>query len=137
MATWLIKSEPTKYSWADLERDGRTYWDGVRNPQARNNMKAMKEGDLCLYYHSNEGKDVVGVARVVKEAYQDPTTRDNRWVVVDVVPEVALVEPVPLKTLRADKRTAEMKMVRQVRLSVSPVTASEFKAILSLGKTKL
>ncbi len=90
MNYWLIKSEPFKYSWDDLARDGRTYWDGVRNAQARNNLQEMKRGDLCLYYHSNEGKEIVGIARVVKSAYPDPTTEDPRWVVVDIAPRARL-----------------------------------------------
>jgi predicted RNA-binding protein with PUA-like domain len=137
MAFWLIKSEPYKYGWDQLQRDRRTFWDGVRNYQARNNLQAMKRGDLCLFYHSNEGLEVVGIARVAREAYQDPTTDDDRWVVVDVVPHKALAEPVPLSTLKTSPRTKGMGLIRQGRLSVSPVTAAEFRAVLALGKTKL
>ena len=136
MACWLIKSEPCKYSWEDLRRDRRTYWDGVRNYKARNNLQAMKGGDLCLFYHSNEGLEVVGIARVVKEAYPDPTTDDPRWVVVDVVPEKTLERTVPLSTLKTDRRTRNMEMVRQGRLSVSKVTDGELRAILDLAATK-
>ena len=93
---WLVKSEPFKYSWDQFVKDGSTYWDGVRNYQARNNLKAMKKGDRVLYYHSNEGLEVVGVAQVIKEAYQDPTTDDERWVVVDLKPVKKLKKPVPL-----------------------------------------
>ncbi|MEE8581075.1 MAG: EVE domain-containing protein [Myxococcota bacterium] len=93
---WLVKSEPLKYSWRDLLRDGATYWDGVRNAEARNNLAAMKRGDLALYYHSNEGKEVVGVARVTRESYPDPTTSDERWLVVVVEPVVAFALPVSL-----------------------------------------
>ncbi len=135
MNYWLLKSEPGKYSWDDLTRDGKTYWDGVRNAQARNNLQQMKRGDLCLYYHSNEGKEVVGVAQVVKSAYPDPTTEDPRWVVVDVAPRKPLVRSVPLSELRTCSATSNMAMVRQGRLSVSPVRAAEFRAVLKLGET--
>jgi predicted RNA-binding protein with PUA-like domain len=134
---WLIKSEPFKYAWDDLVRDGRTYWDGVRNAQARNNLQAMKRGDLCLYYHSNVGKEIVGIAGVVKSAYPDPTTEDPRWVVVDVAPRKPLTRFVPLSELRTHPGTSEMAVVRQSRLSVCPVRPAEFKAILQLGKTKI
>ena len=137
MNYWLIKSEPFKYSWDDLARDGRTYWDGVRNAQARNNLQEMKRGDLCLYYHSNEGKEIVGIARVVKSAYPDPTTEDPRWVVVDVAPRVRLARSVPLSELRTSSATSGMAVVRQSRLSVSPVRPAEFQAVLKLGKTKI
>lgn len=134
---WLIKSEPFKYSWEEFVSDGSTYWDGVRNYQARNNLHAMRVGDLALYYHSNEGKEVVGVARVKKRAYQDPTTNDERWVVVDVEPIKALTEPVGLAAIKADPKLTEMALVRQGRLSVTPVSAGEFHHVLKLGKTKL
>jgi len=137
MAFWLIKSEPTKYGWDQLRRDRRTYWDGVRNYQARNNLQSMKRGDLCLFYHSNEGLEIVGIARVAREAYQDPTTDDDRWAVVDVVPHKTLAEPVPLATLKTNPGTKGMALIRQGRLSVSPVTTPEFRAVLALGKTKL
>ena len=137
MAYWLIKSEPLQYSWKALRKDRRTYWDGVRNYMARNHLAAMKRGDLCLFYHSNEGLEVVGIARVVKEAYPDPTADDPRWVVVDVVPHKTLKRPVSLSVLKADRRTRDMEMVRQSRLSVSRVTAPEFRAILELGDAKL
>ena len=134
---WLIKSDPFKYSWEEFVSDGSTYWDGVRNYQARNNLHAMRVGDLALYYHSNEGKEVVGVARVKKRAYQDPTTNDERWVVVDVEPIKALTEPVGLAAIKADPKLTEMALVRQGRLSVTPVSAGEFRHVLKLGKTKL
>ena len=133
MAYWLIKSEPFKYSWDTFVREKKTCWDGVRNYQARNNLKTMGKGDLCLYYHSNEGKEIVGVARVVREAYQDPTTDDDRWVAVDLVPERALSRPVPLSVLKEDSRTKEMALVRQGRLSVGPVTDEEFVAVVDLA----
>ena len=131
---WLVKSEPFKYSWDDLVKDGSTYWDGVRNYQARNNLKAMKKGDRALYYHSNEGKEVVGVVEITREHYQDPTTDDDRWVVVDVKPVKKLKNPVTLEQIKADPAFAEMKLVRQSRLSVSPVTEDEFQRVLDLGR---
>ncbi|MBW2267067.1 MAG: EVE domain-containing protein [Deltaproteobacteria bacterium] len=134
---WLAKSEPSKYSWADLVRDGSTYWDGVRNAQARNNLAAMSKGDHVLYYHSNEGKEVVGVARVTREAYQDPTTDDDRWLVVDLTPVKALVQPVTLATIKADDKLAEIPLVKQSRLSVMPIDERSFERILKLGRTKL
>ncbi len=132
---WLVKSEPTKYSWDQFVKDGSTYWDGVRNYTARNNLQAMKKSDLVLYYHSNEGKEVVGVARVVKESYPDPTTDDDRWVVVDLKPVKALKEPVTLVQIKADAPLAEMVLVKQSRLSVMPVEKKAFDRILKLGKT--
>jgi len=134
---WLVKSEPFKYAWDELVKDRSTFWDGVRNYEARNNLAAMGKGDLVLYYHSNEGKEVVGVARVAKTAYPDPTTDDERWVVVDVVPVVALAEPVSLAAIKADPKLADMQLLRRSRLSVVPVSRAEFDRILSLGKTKL
>ena len=134
---WLVKSEPSKYSWDQFVKDGSTYWDGVRNYTARNNLREMKKGDLAFYYHSNEGKDVVGVARVTKESYQDPTTDDDRWLVVDFQPVKALKEPVTLAQIKADPKLAEMALVKQSRLSVGPVTKKEFEHILKLGKTTL
>ncbi len=136
-AHWLVKSEPFKYSWDDLVRDGSTYWDGVRNAQARNNLRAMAVGDLVLYYHSNEGKEVVGVAKVKKTAYQDPTTDDERWVVVDVVPVKALAEFVTLSDIKAEPRLSEVALIKQSRLSVMPIEKKHFDVILKLGKTKL
>lgn len=132
---WLVKSEPFKYSWEDLVKDGSTYWDGVRNYMARNNLRDMKKGDLALYYHSNEGKEIVGVAKITRESYQDPTTEDDRWVVVDVAPVKALKEPVTLAQIREDKPLAEIAMLKYNRLSVVPIKAAEFKRILKLGKT--
>jgi predicted RNA-binding protein with PUA-like domain len=132
-----MKSEPFKYSWDQLVKDGSTYWDGVRNYEARNNLAAMKVGDLALYYHSNEGKEVVGVARVRKESYPDPTTDDERWVVVDLEPVKPLSEPVTLATVKADPKLAETPLVKQSRLSVMPIAKPAFDRILRLGKTKL
>ena len=134
---WLMKSEPFKYSWDDLVRDGRTYWDGVRNYEARNNLAAMRSGDLALYYHSNEGKEIVGVAEVVREAYPDPTSEDPRWVVVDVVPVVPFSEPVTLAMIKSDPALPEIALVRRGRLSVVPLTAPEFRHVAKLGRTKV
>ncbi len=134
---WLVKSEPFKYSWDNLVADGSTYWDGVRNYMARNNLQAMKKGDLALYYHSNEGKEVVGVARVTREFYPDPTTDDERWVVVDFEPVKPLNEPVGLSQIREDPELRDIAMLRYNRLSVAPVTRPEFRRILKLGKTSV
>jgi predicted RNA-binding protein with PUA-like domain len=130
---WLVKSEPFKYSWDKFNVDGRTFWDGVRNYQARNNLRDMKEGDLVLWYHSNEGKNVVGIAKVVKEAYQDPTTDDKNWVVVDLVPVQALDKPVSLEQIKAEESLKDISLVRQGRLSVMPLKATEFDKILEMG----
>jgi len=130
---WLVKSEPFKYSWEKFNKDGRTFWDGVRNYQARNNLKAMKEGDLVLFYHSNEGKNVVGIAKVVKEFYQDPTTDDTNWVVVDLSPVETLKNPVSLEQIKAEESLADISLVRQGRLSVMPLKAEEFDKILEMG----
>ena len=133
MACWLIKSEPSAYSWDDLVAEKRTSWGGVRNHQARNNLAAMRKGDTCLFYHSVQGVEVVGIARVVKTAYPDPTADDERWVAVDVVPVRRLPRPVPLAALKSDPLTCGMAVVRQGRLSVSPVTAAELAAIRALA----
>ena len=134
---WLVKSEPGKYSWDDFNRDGSTYWDGVRNAEARNNLAAMKKGDLALYYHSNEGKEVVGVARVTRESYQDPTTSDERWLVVDLAPLVALAEPVTLERIKSERTLREIALVRKSRLSVVPLERTAFQRILKLAKTRI
>jgi len=130
---WLVKSEPFKYSWEKFNEEGRTFWDGVRNYQARNNLRAMKEGDLVLWYHSNEGKNVVGIAKVVKEAYQDPTTSDANWVVVDLVPVQSLAKPVTLEQIKAEESLKEISLVKQGRLSVMSLKATEFDKILEMG----
>ena len=134
---WLVKSEPDKYSWAQFVSDGSTSWDGVRNALARNNLESMRVGDLVLYYHSNQGKEVVGVARVTKSAYPDPTTDDPRWVVVDLEPVQPLAEPVTLKRIKSDAALREIPLVVQSRLSVMALERSAFDRILSLGKTRL
>ena len=136
MARWLIKSEPGVYAWEDLVRDGRTSWDGVRNAQARNALRAMRAGDLCLYYHSGAERRVVGVAEVVREAYPDPTANDGDWCAVDVAPAFPLKGAVPLAAIRAEPSLAGMVLLKQGRLSVSPVSDPEFGRILALGKTR-
>ena len=133
---WLVKSEPVKYSWGQFVKDGETVWDGVRNYQARNNLKAMKNGDEVLFYHSNEGMAVVGVAKVSKEAYQDPSTGDERWVVVNLKPAKALKTPVTLEEIKKDKKLQNMKLLQQGRLSVSPVSEDEFHTIVDHGSKK-
>lgn len=133
MDYFLVKSEPFKYSWQQFQKDKQTYWDGVRNYQARNNMKAMKKGDLVLFYHSNEGKEVVGIAKVVNEYYQDPTTTDERWVVVDLSPVEELKKPVTLETIKSDELLKETALVKQSRLSVMPLKREEFDRIVELG----
>ena len=130
---WLVKSEPFKYSWDKFNEEGRTFWDGVRNYQARNNLRDMKEGDLVLWYHSNEGKNVVGIAKVVKEAYQDPTTDDKNWVVVDLVPVQALAKPVSLAQIKEEESLKDISLVKQGRLSVMPLKVTEFDKILEMG----
>ncbi|MFB2119506.1 EVE domain-containing protein [Parapedobacter sp. 2B3] len=133
MNYFLVKSEPFKYSWRQFLADKQTFWDGVRNYQARNNLQAMKKGDLVLFYHSNEGKEVVGIAKVVTEAYQDPTTADARWVVVDLAPEETLKKPVTLEVIKADPQLQDIALVRQGRLSVMPLKREEFDRIVALG----
>ncbi|MBX3472479.1 MAG: EVE domain-containing protein [Planctomycetes bacterium] len=132
-AFWLVKTEPTVYGWADMLRDGVTHWDGVRNFQARNNLAAMKVGDRALWYHSVGDREAVGVVEVVKEAYPDPTADDPRWVVVDVKPVAELARPVTLAEIKADPRLKEIALVRQSRLSVCPLDAAAFGAIVELG----
>jgi len=133
MNHWLVKSEPFKYSWEKFNEDGRTFWDGVRNYQARNNLREMKEGDLVLFYHSNEGKNVVGIAKVVKEFYQDPTTEDANWVVVDLVPLESIKNPVSLEQIKAEESLKDVSLIRQGRLSVMSLKAEEFDKILEMG----
>jgi len=133
-AHWLVKSEPFKYSWDDLVKDGSTYLDGVRNYQARNNLREMKVGDYALYYHSNVGKEVVGIANVIRSAYPDPTTDDDRWVVVDVAPVKPLKVPVTLAQIKADPQLVQIPLVTHSRLSVMPLEKSDFERILELGK---
>ncbi len=136
MKYWLIKSEPGAYSWADFLRDKKTYWDGVRNFQARNNIRAMKPGDLALFYHSVKEKSVIGIARVVSEAYPDPPAEDGDWSVVDVEPAFDLKRPIPLADMKAEPELSEMSLIRQSRLSVAPLTRAEFNKIVKMGGKK-
>ncbi len=136
MAYWLVKSEPFKYSWQQLEKDKVTFWDGVRNYAARNNLRAMKKGDELFFYHSNEGVEIVGIAKVAKEAYQDPTTEDPNWLVVDLKPVRRLKKPVTLAQIKADKRLANMDLVRLGRLSVQTVKEDEWKIVMEMAEGK-
>lgn len=133
MKHWLVKQEPAAYSWDDFVRDGKTAWTGVRNFQARNNLKAMRRGDRVLYYHSVTGKAVVGEAEVVGEAYPDPTAKEDGWVCVDLRPVKALKQPVTLEAIKADPRLSEIALLRQSRLSVMPLGAAEFRVIVGLA----
>lgn len=134
MNYFLVKSEPFKYSWEKFNEEGRTFWDGVRNYQARNNMKEMKAGDLVLFYHSNEGKSVVGIAKVVREYYQDPTTDDPNWVVVDLAPMETLKNPVSLAQIKAEESLADIALIKQGRLSVMKLKNTEFDKILEMSQ---
>ncbi|KFE66694.1 EVE domain-containing protein [Hyalangium minutum] len=134
---WLIKSEPSVYPYTQLEKDGKTDWTGIRNYEARNNLRAMKPGDLCLYYHSNEGKAVVAVAQVLTAAGPDPTAPGEDWASVEVAPVVALKEPVTLATFKKTPAFKDLQLITKSRISVVPVSAEHFKAILKLGKTAL
>jgi len=133
MAYWLLKSEPFKYSWEQLEKDKKTFWDGVRNYAARNNLRAMKKGDLAFFYHSNEGLAIVGIVEIVKEAYPDPTSSEVAWVAVDVAPVKKLKKEVTLATIKANKQLQNISLVKQSRLSVQPVSPKEWGIILSLA----
>jgi len=133
MAYWLVKSEPSAYSWEQLEKDKQTAWSGVRNYAARLHLKAMKKGDEVFFYHSNEGMDIVGIAKVTKEHYQDPTTEDEAWVAVDLKPYKRLKKPVTLAAIKAEKRLTDMALVRLGRLSVQPVTGKEWLIVLGMA----
>jgi len=133
MNYWLVKQEPTAYAWETFVSDGGTAWTGVRNFQARNNLRAMRKGDEVLYYHSVVGKAVVGVARVRREAYADPTAAGGDWICVDLEPVKALPRPVTLETIKADAALAEIPLIRQSRLSVMPLEAGAFRRIVQLG----
>lgn len=133
MQYWLVKSEPFKYSWDQFVKDGQTMWDGVRNYAARNNLKAMKKGDLVLWYHSNEGLEIVGIAKVAKEHYQDPTTPDPAWVVVDLKPVKKLKKAVTLAEMKAEKSLATMDLIRLGRLSVGAVKDVEYEQIMKMA----
>lgn len=136
MNYWLVKSEPFKYSWQQFLKDKKAVWDGVRNYAARNNMRAMKKGDLVFFYHSNEGLEIVGIAKVVKEHYQDPTTDDTAWSVVEISPFKTLKRPVSLAEIKTDKQLANMQIIKLSRLSVSAVKAEEFDRIIELSEMK-
>jgi len=136
MNYWLVKSEPFKYSWEQFVKEGKTFWDGVRNYGARNNLRAMKKGDHVFFYHSNEGLAIVGIAEVLKEAYQDPTTIDSNWVAVDLKPIKAMTRPVSLAEIKAEPSLQDMDLVRLSRLSVGAVKEREYKKILAMGGLK-
>ncbi len=137
MSYWLVKSEPEAYAWAQLVKDGVTAWTGVRNFAARNHLRAMKAGDRVFFYHSGGAKAVVGLARVAREFYPDPTADEGDWSCVGLAPEKALAKPVTLAVIKADKILKEMVLAKQSRLSVSPVTEAQFKQLLKLAGTKL
>ena len=130
---WMVKQEPETYSWDDFVRDGRTDWTGVRNYQARNNLRVMKTGDRVLFYHSGKDKAVVGIAEVAKGAYPDPTATDSQWVAVDLKPVKSFSTPVPLAAIRYDKRLSGLPLIRQSQLSVMPLTKDEFEVLVTLG----
>ena len=132
----MVKQEPETYSWTDFVNDGRTDWSGVRNYQARNNLREMKNGDRVLFYHSGKDKAVVGLAEVVKSAYKDPTADDPQWVAVDLKPVKAFATPVLLAAIRYDKRLSQLPLIRQSQLSVMPLTKDEFDIIVAMGTTK-
>jgi predicted RNA-binding protein with PUA-like domain len=136
MNYWLVKSEPFKYSWEQFVKDGKAVWDGVRNFQARNNLKEMKKGDWVFFYHSNEGKEIVGYAEVSAEHYQDPTTDDTNWVVVELKPLKPLKNTITLENIKNDEILKNMALVRQGRLSVTPVSKIEFDRILMFSEGK-
>lgn len=133
MQHWLVKSEPDAYAWDTLVEDGETLWDGVRNAQASNNLKAMQPGDLAFYYHSNIGKEIVGIAKIVKAAAPDPKDETGRWVAVTVAPVRPLAKPVTLAAMKADPALADFGLIRQSRLSVVPVSAAQWKHILAMA----
>jgi predicted RNA-binding protein with PUA-like domain len=136
MAYWLVKSEPTTYSWDDFVKEKQTCWSGVRNYAARLHLRAMKKGDEVFFYHSNEGIEIVGIAKVVKEFYSDPTIEDDRWVAVDLKPHKKLKNPVTLETIKKDRRLANMALVRIGRLSVQPVSNEEWKVVMEMAGEK-
>ena len=137
MQYWLVKQEPEKYPWTQFVKDKGTYWDGVRNYQARNNLRAMGKGDMVLYYHSVSEKAVVGVAKVMREAYPDPTAKGGDWSVVDLKPVKGLKVSVTLDAIKTDKALEDMPLIRQSRLSVMPLSAAQFRRVLKLGSTSL
>ncbi len=136
MSYWLVKSEPSKYSWDQFVKDGKTFWDGVRNYAARNNLRDMKKGDEVFFYHSNEGLEIVGIAKVAKEAYQDPTTEETAWLVVDLKPVKKIKKPVSLQQIKEDGRLKDMDLLRLGRLSVQQVKEEEWKIIMQMAGEK-
>ncbi len=136
MNYWLVKSEPESYAWSQLVTDGRTAWTGVRNYQARNHLRAMKSGDPVLFYHSVSEKEIVGLAKVVREAYPDPTAEEGDWSCVELAPVSPLVRPVSLETIKGDKILKDMALVKNSRLSVTPLTQPQFTRVLGLAETK-
>ncbi|MBK7690003.1 MAG: EVE domain-containing protein [Bacteroidetes bacterium] len=137
MQYWLVKSEPFKYAWAQFVKDKRAVWDGVRNYAARNNLRSMEKGDLVLFYHSNEGLEIVGIAEVVKSHYQDPSSENPAWLAVDLKPKKPLIKTVTLSQIKRTQKLAEMELLRISRLSVSVVKEAEFQIILQMADTKL
>lgn len=131
---WLVKQEPSAYSWADLVRDGKTQWTGVRNYTARNNLREMRKGDAVFFYHSVVGKEIMGIARVVREAYPDPTAKEGDWSAVDLAPEKALARPVSLEEIKGNPKLKEMALLRLSRLSVQPVTSAQFDEIVRMAR---
>ena len=134
---WLVKQEPDTYPWSEFVKDGQAEWDGVRNYQARNNLRAMQAGDLVLYYHSVKGKEIVGIATVTREAYPDPSATKGDWSAVDIKPVKPLTHPVTLETIKADPRFLEIPLLRNSRLSVMPISPSHFDLILDLGQSSI
>jgi predicted RNA-binding protein with PUA-like domain len=136
MAYWLVKSEPSVYGWDQFEKEGETVWSGIRNYAARLHLNSMKKGDEVFYYHSNEGLDIVGIAKVIRESFHDPTTDDERWVAVELKAMKKLASPVSLETIKKEKKLANMALIKISRLSVQPVTETEWKTVLELSKKK-
>lgn len=131
---WLVKQEPSAYSWADLVKDGKTQWTGVRNYTARNNLREMKKGDAVFFYHSVVGKEIIGIARIVREAYPDPTAKEGDWSAVDLAPDKALPRPVTLEEIKQNSKLKEMALLRLSRLSVQPVTSAQFEEIVRMAR---
>lgn len=136
MAFWLVKQEPSKYSWEQFVKDKKTYWDGVRNYQARNNLQSMRKGDLVFFYHSVVGKEIIGIAQITRENYPDPTSDDPTWVVVDLKPIKSMKVPVSLGQIKSNPRLFKIALLKQSRLSVLPLSQTEFKIILKMGQTE-
>ena len=134
---WLVKQEPEAYSWDDFVKEGETYWDGVRNYQARNNLRAMKKGDLVFFYHSVSDKEIVGVAKVTREHYPDPTAKEGDWSVVDLAAANPMKKPVSLAQIKVDKSLEDIALIKHSRLSVMPITEAEFRRILEMSETKV